>query len=183
RALDHAIETLSSLQSNAYCDGLAESALRLLVEGLARVKADPSDMEARLSCQIGMWQSMVPVVAGVPMGASHAIGHVLGGSCNVPHGYTSCVMTPYVLAFNAPVNEARQKRISACFGDASRPASVLADEFIRGLGMPRTLKEVGVTPDQFSLIARNTMHDFWARTNPRTVADASDILGILETAA
>lgn len=39
RALDHAIETLQSYQSNDYCDGLAESALRLLIEGLPRVKA------------------------------------------------------------------------------------------------------------------------------------------------
>lgn len=182
RALDHAIETLSSLQSNAYCDGLAESALRLLVEGLPRVKADPGDLEARLNCQIGMWQSMVPVVSGVPMGASHAIGHVLGGSCNVPHGHTSCVMTPYVLAFNAPVNADRQKRISACFGDPARAASELADRFIRNLGMPRTLSEVGIAPDKFEMIANNTMHDFWARTNPRPVSEAADILGILEMA-
>ncbi len=182
RAMDHAIETLASLQSNPYCDGLADSALRLLVDGLRRVKQDPADREARLNCQIGMWQSMVPVVSGVPMGASHAIGHVLGGACDVPHGYTSCVMSPYVLAFNEPANAERQKRISACFGDADHPASELADAFIRALGMPRTLAAVDVGEDRFEEVAQKTMHDFWARTNPRPVSEAADILQILQLA-
>ncbi len=182
RALDHAIETLASLQSNAYCDGLADSALRLLVDGLPRVKANPQDMDARLNCQIGMWQSMVPVVSGVPMGASHAIGHVLGGACDVPHGYTSCVMSPYVLAFNEPANAERQKRISSCFGAPERPASELADEFIAGLGMPRTLSAVDVGEDRLQEVAEKTMHDFWARTNPRPIADAADVMQILQLA-
>ena len=45
---------------------------------------------------------------GVTKGASHGIGHVLGGTAGVPHGYTSCVMLPHVLRFNEPVNAERQ---------------------------------------------------------------------------
>lgn len=182
RSLDHAMETLGSLQSNDYCDGIAESAIRLLTDGLSRVKRDPGDLEARLRCQIGVWQSMIPVVAGVPMGASHAIGHVLGGTRDVPHGYTSCVMAPFVLRFNAPVNGARQKRISAAFGQPDRAADQLADEFIRSLGMPRSLGEVGVSEADLPLVAEYTMEDFWARTNPRTIATPDDVMEILRTA-
>lgn len=182
RSLDHAMETLGSLQSNDYCDGMAESAIRLLTDGLARVKRDPGDLEARLRCQIGVWQSMIPVVAGVPMGASHAIGHVLGGTRDVPHGYTSCVMAPFVLRFNAPVNGARQQRISAAFGQPDRPAADIVDEFIRSLGMPRSLSEVGVTEKDLKLVAEYTMEDLWARTNPRTIATPDDVMEILRTA-
>lgn len=182
RSLDHAMETLGSLVSNDFCDGMAESAIRLLTEGLSRVKRDPADLEGRLKCQIGVWQSMIPVVAGVPMGASHAIGHVLGGTCDVPHGHTSCVMAPFVLRFNAPVNGERQKRISAAFGQPERAAADLADEFIRSLGMPRSLKEVGVGEDKLPLVAEYTMEDFWARTNPRTIAGPDDVMQILRAA-
>ncbi|WP_439815895.1 iron-containing alcohol dehydrogenase [Zavarzinia sp. CC-PAN008] len=182
RALDHALEALGSLQSNDFADGIADNALRLLIEGLTRVKADPGDIEARLKCQVGAWQSMLPLVGGVPMGASHAIGHVLGGSFGVPHGYTSCVMAPYVLAFNAEVNEARQKRISACFGQLDVPAFRLVDDFIRNLGMPRTLREVGISVDNLDTIARNTMYDPWGRTNPRTIFGPADVRQILESA-
>jgi len=181
RSLDHAIETLQSFQSNDYCDGLAESALRLLVEGLPRVKADPEDMEARLKCQIGVWQSMLPIIGGVPMGASHAIGHVLGGLCDVPHGYTSCVMSPFVLRWNASVNADRQARIAGVFG-GSGSAGDLVDQFITDLGMPRSLSAVDVTEDKFQKIAEYTMDDIWGRTNPRTVSQPSDIMEILQMA-
>lgn len=182
RSVDHATETLASLLSNDFCDGIADSALRLLAAGLPAVKADPGDLDARLKCQIGAWQSMVPIIGGVPMGASHAIGHVLGGTCDVPHGHTSCVMSPYVQAFNLSVNAERQKRISACLGDPSRPASELLDALIRGLGMPRSLREVGVREDQLQLISENTLEDIWGRTNPRTIRTAADVMEILRTA-
>ena len=182
RALDHALETLGSLQSNDFCDGMADSALRLLIEGLPGVKNNPGDLAARLKCQVGAWQSMIPVIAGVPMGLSHAIGHILGGTCDVPHGYCSCVMAPAVLAYNAPVNGERQKRISQCFGQPDRPASELVDVFIRSLGMPRSLREVNVDSDRLQQVAEYTMLDLWARTNPRPVTGAADVLPVLEMA-
>lgn len=182
RSVDHATETLASFLSNDFCDGIADSALRLLAQGLPIVKADPANLDARLKCQIGAWQSMVPIIGGVPMGASHAVGHVLGGTCDVPHGHTSCVMSPYVQAFNLPVNAERQKRISACLGDAGRPASELLDALIRGLGMPRSLREVGVREDQLQLIADYTLEDIWGRTNPRPISNAADVMAILRTA-
>ena len=182
RSVDHATETLGSFLSNDFCDGIADSALRLLSEGLPVVKADPGNLDARLKCQIGAWQSMIPIIGGVPMGASHAIGHVLGGTCDVPHGHTSCVMSPYVQAFNLSVNAERQKRISACLGDARRPASELLDTLIRSLGMPRSLREVGVREDQLQLISEYTLEDIWGRTNPRTISSAADVMEILRTA-
>jgi alcohol dehydrogenase class IV len=182
RALDHAIETLQSLLSNPVADAAADNALRLLCEGLPRVKADPLDLEARLLCQMGAWQSMLPITAGVPMGASHAIGHMLGGTAKVPHGYTSCVMTPYVLRWNESVNAARQQRIAAAFGDPHGRAGDLADAFIASLGMPRTLTAVGVREDQLPIIAEHTLGDMWGRTNPRPIRNADDVLDILRSA-
>lgn len=183
RSVDHAVETLASYKSNDFADGLAESALRLLVEGLARSKADPADMEGRLKCQVGAWQSMISIIGGVPMGASHAIGHILGGTCDVPHGYTSCVMSPYVLQWNAEDDDSRQGRILSALGATHPTASGALDAFIRSLGMPRTLTEVGVGEDQFEQIAEYTMLDIWGRTNPRTVSSPADILEILKRAA
>lgn len=183
RAVDHAVEALASDKSNYFADGMAESALSLLAAGLPRSKADPADLDARLKCQVGAWQSIIPIIGGVPMGASHAIGHILGGTCDVPHGYTSCVMSPYVLAWNAGHDDSRQARISACLGRPGVSASNALDDFIRGLGMPRTLAEVGVGPDRFQQIADYTLLDIWGRTNPRPVRSADDILEILRSAA
>ena len=179
RAVDHALEALGSKHSNHFCDGVAASALRLLSKALPDVQANPSDLDARLRCQVGAWQSMVPIIGGVPMGASHAIGHVLGGTADVPHGYCSCVMAPAVLAYNKPVNADKQAQISECFGRPGVDASKVVDEFIRGLGMPRSLSEVNVTDHQLERIAEFTMLDFWSRTNPRPIEGPHDVMTIL----
>lgn len=181
RAVDHAVETFCSIDGNAYTDSTALQALRLLGRGLPAVKRDPSDLAARLDCQIGAWNSMAAIVTGTRMGASHAIGHVLGGSAGVPHGYTSCVMLPAVLAFNATVNGERQTEISAALGAAGQPASEVLNRFISGLGLPRRLRDVGVKREDLPRIATNCMLDDWTFSNPRKIHGAQEIVPILES--
>jgi len=183
RAVDHAVETLCSPQATAHSDGPALHALRLLGAGLRRSKADPTDLAARLDCQLGVWASMEHNQDGIPMGASHGIGHVLGGTCGVPHGHTSCVMLPAVLNWNAEANPQAQARVSEALGRPGEPASDVVDELVRALGLPRSLTEVGVARAQFDVVARNAMHDRYIHTNPRTIRGPEDVLEILELAA
>ena len=164
RAVDHCVEGLCSQYLNPFAEGALLHGLKLLAEGLPAVKTDASDLDARLKCQLGAWMSMT---GNIPKGLSHAIGHILGGSCDVPHGYTSCVMLPAALAWNEPVNGDRQAIVAAAMGKTGERASDVLAEFILNLGLPRTLSEVAVGEDQFDLIARNTMHDRWTHTNPR----------------
>lgn len=183
RAVDHAAEDICSPRCNAYSEAADIHALKLLSRGLRGVKADESDMAARLDCLMGMWLSVVGSQAGVDKGASHAIGHILGGTAGVPHGYTSCVMLPYVMRWNKSVNAERQAVVSEALGRPGVDAGDALHELISGLGLPRTLKEVGVEPSQFDLLAENTMHDRWTYTNPRKVNGPGDIKAILEMAA
>jgi alcohol dehydrogenase class IV len=182
RSFDHAFETLGALNSNDWYDGMAMNAVRLLSQGLARVKRNPKDLEARQMCQMGAWCSMTSIVCGLPMGISHAVGHALGGSFNVPHGYTSCVMAPFALEFNRPMNGERQKLISIAFGQPDRPAHELADEAIRGLGMPRSLTAVGLKETDLEPLAGFTFQDIWCGTNPRPIANASELVPLLRRA-
>nr|WP_187702628.1 iron-containing alcohol dehydrogenase [Dietzia sp. SLG310A2-38A2] len=182
RALDHAFETLGSLESNGYYDGMAMNAIRLLSEGLVRVKEDADDLEARRMCQVGAWSSMVAIVAGLDMGISHAVGHALGGSFKVPHGYTSCVMAPFALEYNREVNDHRQALISVAFGEPQTPAHELADSLIRRLGMPRSLDEVGLSEDDLPSLAAYTFKDIWCGTNPNPIANADALVPLLRRA-
>lgn len=181
RAVDHAVETLGSLQSNPFCDDLADSALRALAAGLPRCAADPGDLDQRLNCLIGVWQSMLPLAGGVPMGISHAVGHALGGSFGVAHGHTSCITAPAALAFNARANGHRQARISAALGDEGCAADVLLDRLIRGLGLPRTLTELGLTAADLPRLTDAVMHDRWIRTNPRPLTEPAQVAAFLAT--
>ena len=97
--------------------------------------------------------SMAGLSAGVPMGASHGIGYVLGAVFDVPHGHTSCVMLPSVLRWNLPVNAAQQQRVSEAFGRAQETAADLVAGLVRALGLPGRLSEVGVGRDRFREVA------------------------------
>jgi len=182
RAVDHAVETLCSLHGNHQADGAALNGLKLLAAALPLCQADSSNLSARLDCQIGAWQSMEHHQSGVPMGASHGIGHVLGGTCGVPHGHTSCVMLPAVLRWNASVNGAQQATISQAMGQAGAHGGDVVESFVRNLGQPTRLSEVGVGPECFDEIAHNAMHDHYIHTNPRPIESVEQVKEILTLA-
>jgi maleylacetate reductase len=183
RAVDHCVEALCSLEAHPYADAQALKGLSMLAQGLPRVKADPGDLEARMDCQIGTWLSMGASAAGVPMGASHGIGYVLGAAFNVPHGYTSCVMLPAVMRWNKPANAERQKLVAEAMGQPGKDAADVLDGFIRGLGLPRSLQDVHVGPEHFDRIAEQAMPFPWIKRNPRPIDGPAQVREILLLAA
>jgi maleylacetate reductase len=183
RAVDHCVEGICANEAHPYADAQAMKGLAMLTQGLRRVKADPGDIEARLDCQIGTWLSMAPLSGGVPMGASHGIGYVLGGGFNVPHGYTSCVMLPAVMRWNKSANAARQALVADVMGAPGKDAGDVLDDFIRGLGMPRSLHDVHVGPEHFDTIAEQAMRTPWVPRNPRKIDGPAQVREILSLAA
>ena len=180
RAVDHAVEDLCSINPQPVSDGTSQHALRLLSRGLRAVKRDPGDLDARLDCQLGAWMSIMGSQNGVPKGASHGIGHVLGGTAGVPHGYTSCVMLPPVLRFNLAETEERQRWVSETMGRPGMPAADAVAELVADLGLPATLRAVDVRADQLDTIAAESMHDRWVHTNPRKIAGPAVVRQILD---
>ena len=183
RAVDHCVEALCSREAHPYADAQAAKGLSMLAQALPRVKADARDLDARMDCQLGTWLSMGASAAGVPMGASHGIGYVLGAAFHVPHGYTSCVMLPSVMRWNSPANADRQALVSAAMGHPGENAADVLDHFIRGLGMPRSLREVKVGSEHFDQIANQAMQTNWIPRNPRPIEGPAQVRDILELAA
>ena len=182
RAVDHAVEDICSPLCQPISEGASFHALRLLGRGLLGAKADPLDLDARLESQLGAWLSMIGSQTGVPKGASHGIGHVLGGTAHVSHGYTSCVMLPHVLRFNHPVNADRQARVSEALGHPGEPAADVVGGLIAALGLPTRLRDVEVKPEQLDRIAELSMHDRWIHTNPRKIDGPPVIRELLDAA-
>ena len=182
RAVDHCVEGLCSAECHPYAEAQAVKGLALLARGLPQVKADPSDLEARMDCQIGTWLSMGPLSSGVPMGASHGIGYVLGAVYDVPHGHTSCVMLPFVMRWNYSANAERQALVASAMGHPGKDAADVLDDFIRGLGMPRSLRQVGVGPEHFERISEQAMGTPWIPRNPRRIEGPAQVREILALA-
>lgn len=183
RAVDHCVEGICSRDAHPYGDAQALKGLSMLAQALPRVKADAGDLDARMDCQIGTWLSTGPLASGVPMGASHGIGYVLGAEFGVPHGHTSCVMLPSVMRWNKSVNAERQALVAAAMGRPNEDAGDVLDDFIRGLGMPRSLREVKVGPEHFDRIAQQAMATPWVPRNPRRIEGPADVREILDMAA
>jgi maleylacetate reductase len=183
RAVDHCVEGICSNEAQPYGDAQALQGLSMLARALPRVKADGNDVEARMECQIGTWLSTGPLASGVPMGASHGIGYVLGAVFGVPHGHTSCVMLPSVMRWNKPANAARQALVSAAMGHPGEDAGDVLDAFIRDLGMPRSLREVNIGPEHFDRVAEAAMATPWVPRNPRKIAGPAEVREILDMTA
>ncbi|OCT52214.1 putative Fe-containing alcohol dehydrogenase [Cladophialophora carrionii] len=186
-----------------------------------------------------------PFGSGVPLGASHAIGHQLGPLGGVGHGETSCILLPAVCKWNARVGANVQRQAytrdvllrspvvralvegkygrggrgggggggggeaGAGAGDngvaADRTAESEAGEngaaedraaegkaptdmdlgdildlIFRHIGMPRTLKDVGVGRDKLEVLARNSLKDHWIQTNAKPITEMEQVMEILE---
>jgi len=183
RAMDHGIEAICSIRGNPLVDSVCLQGLRFLHDGLLRTKENPDDQEARVNCQFGSWLSAFGLQARVPMGASHAIGHVLGGTCDVPHYFCTAVMMPSVLRYNRPATEEAQKSIASALRAPELDASDAFAAFIGKLGLPRKLSEVGVSEEKFKLIGENAMLSIFTRSNPQPIRERGDVVQILKLAA
>jgi maleylacetate reductase len=183
RAVDHCVEGICSGEAQPYADAQALHGLGLLASGLPRVKANPGDLDARLDCQLGSWLSMAPLATGVPMGASHGIGYVLGAAFDIPHGHTSCIMLPAVMRWNRAANAERQAMVAAAMQRPGADAAEALRTLIAGLGMPGNLGAVGIGRDAFPDIADRAMSTPWVPRNPRRIDGPAQVMEILELAA
>lgn len=205
RAVDHCCEAICSTTAQPDVDVAAEKGLRLLLPGLLKTIEDHQNLEARLDTQLGARLAMTALNATPPVmkGASHGIGHQLG-PFGVGHGHTSCVLLPAVMKWNAArASEARndilglQEKLKRILLAEESVTSVLREatidvgkcdigDILRAvfskLGMPATLKEVGVGRDQFDALAKNSLNDPFLPSNPVPLLDGDQdkVLEILE---
>ena len=186
RTIDHCIERFCSTGAQPYSDALALGALKLLLRHLIVVQQKKASMADYGQLQIAAWMSVSSVDAGVPVGASHAIGRVLGAVAGVPHGHTSAILLPSVLAWNAGDAKAasRQQQLAGEMGAEGELSHIIGDH-IAALGQPRRLSSAGVRKDQFAKIARDSMvmleHPS-VSGNLRRVESERDVLEILDHA-
>lgn len=182
RAVDHAVETWCSINVTPLTEATSLHALRILPRALAQAKNNPEDLDNRLNCLIGAWLSVQGVATGVDLGASHGIGHVLGGTAGMPHGETSCVMLPHVLRYNLSVNGERQAALAEAMGDANTSAADQIQALVRDLDLPGRLRDCDVPRELLPTLAEESMHDMWIPTNPRSITGPADVLPLLESA-
>lgn len=190
RSVDHCIEAICSNNAHPFTDALAAHSLTMLCRYLRECKNNPNDLVARTNAHVAAWMSVCGL-ANVTLGLSHGIGHQLGARCNVPHGETSCVMMHAVMTWNRDHVADKQEWIAQLMGvntaemdpESARAAgrdAVL--QLVKDLDQPYRLRDVGVTRDDFELLASDALEDMIVATNPRPVTSVKDIMDVLEMA-
>jgi len=101
-----------------------------------------------------------------------------------------------VLKYNKSVNGAKQEKVKEFIWDSdpevtqmlkdaglkqeSSEAGDALDVVFRALGMPRSLKDVGVGRDKFDILAENSLKDQCCVVNPIPLKEKEQVLEILE---
>jgi maleylacetate reductase len=183
RSMDHGIEALCSPAGTPLADEVVLAGIRTLREGMLRTLQQADDLDARRLSQYGSWLASFGLQARVPMGASHGIGHVLGGTFDVPHYYCTPVIMPSLLRYNKPFTEDAQKRLATALGAPGIEAGDAFSEFIRRVGLPGRLADVGIGEDKFDRISKIAINHRFVKANPRPFKSEADIVDLLRMAA
>lgn len=177
-AMTHAIECLSARNYNPISDGLALHAVKLMVRYLPVCVENGSDLDAR-----GM-QAIASNIAGMAfenalVGMVHAAAHAIGGIHGVPHGVGNSIFLHHGMRFNSVNSAARYRPIVEAFGrsskgmsdeEAAHEAADLVEDLTKRIGLPQTLKEVGIKEEDIDAIAKLASTDGAMMTNPRRVS-------------
>jgi alcohol dehydrogenase len=181
-ALVHAIEAYTGKRATPLTDLFALAAIRAIVTWLPEATRNGSNRAARQA------MSEAAATAGIAFDQSglalaHAIGGPLTATYHLHHGLGIAVLLPATLSYNAPaIPGERWEALRLAVGlPASAGPEYLAEwarVFIRGLGLPATLGEVGLTKQDIPQIAEGTtrMAMFANNIRPATVEDLVALL-------
>lgn len=181
-ALSHCLEAYCAPGFHPMADGIAVEGMRLVAGALHRAVYTPDDLDARADMMAAAAMGATAFQKG--LGGMHALSHPVGALHDTHHGMTNAVFMPYVLQFNRAAIGERITRLAAYLGLASPGFDSFLD-FILALradiGVPHTLRELGVDDRHAALIAEMAIVDPSASGNPRPLALA-DAAGIFSAA-
>jgi alcohol dehydrogenase class IV len=166
-ALSHCLEAYCAPGFHPLADGIAAEGMKLIRHWLPRAVSDGSDLEARGHMLVAASMGATAFQKG--LGGMHALAHPIGALHGSHHGLTNAVLMPYVVAFNRPAIEERIASLAAYIGlpDASFGGFLgWIVELRESLGIPHSLRELGVPADRADLIARMAEADPSAGGNP-----------------
>jgi alcohol dehydrogenase len=183
-ALTHAIEAYTCSNANFFSDILASSAIRMISENLRLAFAKGSkNTEARFNMSAAAAMAMSAGISS-GLGMCHFVGEYVQAKAHISHGASLALMLPAVMEFNLIGNLRKFAKIAEFMGEDVSSLSVLeagdksiklVKKLVNDLGLPQTLKEVGIAESDIDLMAKHCYQDnsmvikMW---NPRDASEA-----------
>ncbi|MBY0512825.1 MAG: iron-containing alcohol dehydrogenase, partial [Gemmataceae bacterium] len=147
-----------------------------LEPNFGRVLESPADLAARSAMLVGAHLAGM-AIENAMLGACHSCANPLTAHYGITHGVAIGVMLPHVIRFNAP---AAAPLYAHLFGSPDALAARV-EHLLSAAGLPKSLKECGVSDTILHLLAEEAAEQWTARFNPRPVTEA-DILALYRAA-
>ena len=189
-AMVHAIEAYTSrFKKNPLSDALAREALRLLGSNLIAACKDGTNREARENMLLGAMLAG-QAFSNSPVAAVHALAYPLGGHYHLPHGLTNALMLGPVLRYNAKVAAPLYAELADVMGiKGSGDANARSEAFVNHMlalmdesGAPRRLRDVNVTDNSLSMLAKDAMKQSRLLVNNPVEVTEEDALALYREA-
>lgn len=187
-ALAHAIEAYLSVAASVPTDINALKAVEIICRNLPTAVENGSDIEARSSMLLGSMLAGFAYNSAI-LGLAHSISHPLSVLCGLSHGVANAAVLPHVMTYNGAAVPERIRAIGIAMGldvrdlapneAVSRTVDAVR-ELAKKVGIP-TLKEAGVSRDDFDRIAVDALTEISTIFNPRNPTK-NDVIAILEKA-
>ena len=157
-AFTHAFESYINARASLYSENDSIAAMKLVVENLPKAMQDPKNIEYRMNL------SMADTLAGRALAnsgahAPHPLSELIGGIVHMAHGEALAVVFPAFIK-NAYADNKEKMDIVAKIFDEN--ATSLYDEivkFLKTIGLYKTLKEAGVSKEDFDEMLKSPMLD------------------------
>jgi alcohol dehydrogenase class IV len=169
-ALTHCIETFLSPRDNVPAEAIALDGAGRAATWIETAVADGTDRDARWHMMMASLQGGLTFQKG--LGAVHAMSHPLGGLREpvLHHGTLNAVILPAVLRFNAGHAGDKYARLATAMGlPADDDLAAAIEALNRRLGLPSSLREMGVTEDVIPRMVQGAVADHSTASNPRPV--------------
>lgn len=184
----HCVEGLYSRLRNPISDALALHGIRLFMQALPGMVAQPASIEARAGVLTAAHLSGM-VISNARVGIHHAICHCLGAKGGLPHGVANSIMLPHAMAYNLPVCEEELAAMAPALGVPAGSESSMAAAAIdrvrdlqRLAQVPTRLRDAGLDRSLLPSIAEHAMGDRGLYFNPRRTETVQAVLELLEAA-
>ncbi|MCI2256123.1 iron-containing alcohol dehydrogenase [Domibacillus sp. PGB-M46] len=175
-ALVHAVESYTAIRAGELTDGIALQAIKLISRSIRKAVYNGKDPKAREDMAMGSLLAGISL-GNAGVGAVHALAYPLGGKFKVPHGIANSLLLPYVMKYNVVADLEKFAEVAEALGEnieglslreaADRAVAALA-QLSQDVGIPSSLKEVGVTASDIPALAEEASKvDRLLNNNPR----------------
>lgn len=155
-AFTHAFESYINPRASYYSEMDSLEAMQIIVETLPQVMEEPDCLKYRERMVLADTLAG-RALANSGASAPHPLSEIIGGIVHLPHGEALAVVFPSFIKQMEKQNTEKFSKVAKLFGKDDLYTGIV--DFLEGLGLRKTLKDFGVSEEEFKEIIASPVLD------------------------